>query len=408
MSLSVKLAWRNIFRNKRRTYITGTAIAVGLASLIFLDAIYIGMADNMIGSATASFTGEGQIHAVDFLQTQQGEKTVAGLAGVVDGLRREDSIKSFTLRTLSQGMVTSTEGVEPVLLVGVQPKSEMAVSQVDDAITQGAFFVADDPQNVVIGSKLAEILEVGLGDRLVITVTQAESGNLSQDLFRISGIYHFNVDELDDGLAFIRLSKAQKMLGLGNSVHEIALTFKDRRISQDESNPFWSRYSKSGNEALGWTRLFPQLKSIYDLSQLGLLIVGVILFAVVSLGIINTLFMSIYERMFEFGVLRAVGTRPGGIRRLVVLEAGALALLSIAMGIVLGFGITLIISKTGLDYKGIEFAGATIRELIYPTLQIKQFILYPACVLLFTLLVGCYPAWYAAKMSLVGAMKKTL
>jgi len=408
MSLYSRLAWRNIFRNKRRTYITGTAIAIGLAALIFLDSLYIGMANNMIASATASFTGEGQIHGRDFLLTQDADKTVADLDRVTADLKQEFQVKKFTLRTLSQGMVTSTSNVNPVLLVGIQPETERGLSQIDETITQGGYFIGDDPQNIVIGSKLAELLEVGLGDRVVVTVSQAGSGSLSQDLFRVSGIYRFNIDDLDGGLAFVRIEKAQAMLGLGNRINEIALSFKDPRVSRDEANPFWAKYSTGGNEAQGWTKLFPALKSIYDLTQMATLILGLILFAVVALGIVNTLFMSIYERMFEFGVMRAVGTRPWGIRKLVVLEAGSLALLSIVLGVALGLIFTAIVSRTGLNYKGVEFAGVTIKELIYPVLQVKQFILYPAFVLLFTLLVGLYPAGYAARMSVTGAMKRTL
>jgi ABC-type lipoprotein release transport system permease subunit len=362
----------------------------------------------MIASATASFTGEGQIHGQEFLQTQDANMTVADLDKVVADLKQEPEVKAFSKRTLSQGMVTSTSGVNPVLLVGIEPETEKALSQVDDVVVEGAYFAGDDPQNIVIGSKLAELLEVGLGDRVVVTVSQAGTGTLSQDLFRISGIYRFNIQDLDGGLAFVRLAKAQALLGLGDRVNEITLSFKEPRVSRDEANPFWTKYSAGGNEALGWTKLFPALKSIYDFSQIGTLIVGMILFAVVALGIINTLFMSIYERMFEFGVMRAVGTRPWGIRKLVVMEAGALALLSIVLGVALGLIVTGIVSRTGLDYKGVEFAGVTITNLLYPVLQVRQFVIYPACVLVFTLLVGLYPAAYAARMSVTGAMKRTL
>jgi ABC-type lipoprotein release transport system permease subunit len=408
MSLYTKLAWRNIFRNKRRTYITGTAIAIGLAALIFLDALYIGMANNMIASATASFTGEGQIHARGFLGTQDANKTLAGLDILTARLGRDARVKAFTVRTLCQGMITSTSNVNPVLLVGVRPDTEKALSQVDDVITQGAFFSGDDPQNIVIGSRLAELLEVGVGDRIVVTVAQAGGGELSQDLFRVSGIYRFNIQDLDGGLAFVRIEKAQAMLGLDHRANEIVLAFKNPQISQNEQDPFWAEYSNADNEALGWTKLFPALKSIYDLTQVGTLIVGIILFAVVALGIINTLFMSIYERMFEFGVMRAVGTRPWGIRKLVIQEAGALALLSIGLGVALGFALTALVSHSGINYEGVEFAGVTIRNLIYPVLRLRQFILYPLSVLVFTLLVGLYPAAYAARMSVTGAMKRAL
>jgi ABC-type lipoprotein release transport system permease subunit len=408
MSLYTKLAWRNIFRNKRRTFITGTAIAIGLAALIFLDALYIGMANNLIASATASFSGEAQIHARGFLDTQDANLTIGGLDKIAGDLSRDARVRAYTERTLSPAMITSATNVNSVLLVGVQPDTEKSLSQVDDVLTEGTFFGGADHQNIIIGSRLAELLDVGLGDRLVVTVSQAGSGELSQDLFRVSGIYHFNIQDLDGGLAFVRIAKAQALLGLDHRANEIAIDFKDPRLSEEERSPFWAEYSSDGNEALGWTKLFPALKSIYQLSQIGTLIVGIILFAVVALGIINTLFMSIYERLFEFGVMRAVGTRPGGIRRLVVREAGALALLSIGLGVVLGFVLIAIVSRTGIDYKGVEFAGVTIRNLIYPVLRVRQFIIYPLSVLIFTLFVGLYPAAYAARMSITGAMRKTL
>ena len=137
-------------------------------------------------------------------------------------------------------------------------------------------------------------------------------------------------------------------------------------------------------------------------------VLAVILFAVVSLGIINTLFMSLYERMFEFGVMRAVGTRPFGIGRLILLEAAALSVISIGLGIILGFILTYIVTKTGIDYRGIEFAGVTFQKLLYPVMTVKQYYYYPFWVFVFTTIIGIYPAVYAARMSPAEAMRKSL
>jgi ABC-type antimicrobial peptide transport system permease subunit len=118
--------------------------------------------------------------------------------------------------------------------------------------------------------------------------------------------------------------------------------------------------------------------------------------------------MSLHERIFEFGVLRAVGTRPLGIAQLIIFEAGALAVLSIGLGIIMGFLITFITSKVGIDYTGIEFAGMTFRELLYPVLKIRQFLFYPFWVFVFTEIAGIYPAAYAAKMAPADAMRKSM
>lgn len=408
MWFDLKLAWRNIFRNKRRTVIAGIAIGIGLASMIFFDALMIGMKDNMIKSATASYLGEGQIHRNGFRLTQEAEKTINNLNQVLSNLKSEEVVDYFTLRTASFGMITSPANVSSVMFFGIDPETEKHLSQIDDAIKEGNFFEGDNERDIVIGSELAEVLEVALGDRVVITVSQAESGDLSQEMFRISGIYHFNIKEMDSGLAFARLPKAQQMLEIGNSVHEIAIKFKDLKYATKEDNTFWEKYSIDDNEAVSWATLLPQLKVVLGLFWISLIFMAVILFGIIAFGIINTLFMSLYERMFEFGVIRAVGTRPSGVRRLVVFEAGALSILSIVMGVILGFIITLILTKTGIDYRGIEFAGTTMHEMLYPVIHIQQYVIYPVAVFLFTVLVGLYPAIVASKMSISNALRKSL
>lgn len=408
MWFDLKLAWRNIFRNKRRTVIAGIAIGIGLASMIFFDALMIGMKDNMIKSATASYLGEGQIHRNGFRLTQEAEKTINNLNQVLSNLKSEEVVDYFTLRTASFGMITSPANVSSVMFFGIDPETEKYLSQIDDAIKEGNFFEGDNERDIVIGSELAEVLEVALGDRVVITVSQAESGDLSQEMFRISGIYHFNIKEMDSGFAFARLPKAQQMLEIGNSVHEIAIKFKDLKFATKEDNTFWEKYSIDDNEAVSWATLLPQLKAVLGLFWISLIFMAVILFGIIAFGIINTLFMSLYERMFEFGVIRAVGTRPSGVRRLVVFEAGALSILSIVMGVILGFIITLILTKTGIDYRGIELAGTTMHEMLYPVIHIQQYVIYPVAVFLFTVLVGLYPAIVASKMSISNALRKSL
>ena len=144
-----------------------------------------------------------------------------------------------------------------------------------------------------------------------------------------------------------------------------------------------------------------------ELTNFSLFIVGLILFGVVSLGIVNTLFMSLHERMFEFGVLRAVGTRPSAIFRLVLGEAGALSVISIGVGLVISALILIFVSHSGIDYTGIEYAGVTFREKIYPVIRVVQFIKYPFWVFVITTVVGLYPAAYASRLTPARAMRKS-
>ncbi len=406
MNKFIKLAWRNMLRNKRRTFIAGTAIGIGLAAMIFTDAIMIGMEQYMVNSATSSFLGDGQIHHADFRLTNDVNLTINDLDRVVKELESDTLVDKFTERTLTFGMITSPANVSAVSLVGVNPATEKYLSLIDDAVDQGTYFEGDNEQDLVIGCRLADLLDVELGDRIVITAAQAHTGDLAQELFRISGIYNFGDKSIDQGMAFIRLKKSQDMLNLGGDVHEIAMKLNNEDVAQDKTAPFWKKYSTDGNEAVSWVVIMPEIKAVFEMADFLMVILGLILFGVVSLGIINTLFMSLHERMFEFGVMRAVGTSPFAMGRLIIFEACALAVISIVIGAIIGYVATSIVGITGIDYSGIESVGITYRDPLYPILQVRQFIIYPIAVFIFTAIIGLYPARYAAKISPAEAMRK--
>jgi len=403
----MKLAWRNMFRNKRRTFIAGTAIGIGLAAMILTDALMIGMNDNLIKSATKSFLGEAQIHQEEFRQTFEVEKTISNLDEVLNSLKNDSLVEHFTVRTLAIAMISSPANVSAVSMVGIYPETEKYLSQIDEAIIEGEYFTGKSTHEIIIGYKLAELLEVELGDRVVLTTAQAKTGDLSQEMFRISGIYRFNASDMDRGMAFIHLNRAQKMLNLEKRAHEIVIKFTDINLAQDENLYFWDKFSRENNEAVGWPIILPQLKMVFDLTDFSMAIMALILFGIVSLGIVNTLFMSLHERMFEFGVLRAIGTRPMKMGQLILYEAGSLVVIAGIIGSILGFIVTGIFSMTGIDYTGIEYAGVTFREPLYPVLTVIQFIKYPLLFFIFTIITALIPAWSAAKMKPAEAMRKS-
>ncbi len=403
----LKLAWRNMFRNKRRTFIAGTAIGIGLAALIFSDALIIGMKENMIHTATASFMGEGQIHAEGFRETRNVKDTIHHPDSILSLLEGDSRVVDIASRVMTPAMISSPAAMSSIVLWGIDPEREKELSQIDDALIEGKYVGDSEGRGLVIGNELAELLEVGEGERIVVTVSR-HGGGLSQELFRVRGVYRFNSQELDQGMAFADISKVRDMLGLPNrALHEIAFTFGNDEIAGDTSHVFWKRYNTEHNSAVGWTELIPQFAAVLDMTDLSMWLLGFVLFGVVSLGIVNTLFMSLYDRMFEFGVLRAVGTRPRSVWTLIFFEAGALAVISTVLGIVLGLLITLLFSRIGIDYRGIEFSGVTIQQLIYPRLQFAQFVFYPMAVIGLTLLVGMYPATYAAKLGPADAMRRS-
>jgi ABC-type lipoprotein release transport system permease subunit len=404
----LKLAWRNVIRNTRRTVLSGLAIGITLACMIFIDGIYIGMLESMIRTATDSLLGQGQIHADGFRDTIEVEKTIINVNDIIKSLGSEELLSGYTERTVSVAMLSSAAGVNSVMLYGIAPATEKRMSMVDETIQEGDYLSSETTGQILIGSKTAETLEVETGDRLVLTMAQADTGQLSQDMFRVTGIFHMGMREVDSGMAFININQSRKLLSLGNATHEIALKFNSIDDAGNRSLTFWDKYSQSGNEALGWRDIIPQLDGVIELSDMSTVITSSLVFCIVAVIIIHTLFMSLYERMFEFGVLRAIGTRPTSMALVIFFEAASLSLISIIFGLGLGLLVTKIFSVYGINYMGIEFASVTITELIYPVMTLRQFTFFPALIFIFALIAAIYPAVFAARLTPAKAMQRSM
>ncbi|UCF87427.1 MAG: ABC transporter permease [Nitrospiraceae bacterium] len=408
MKVLIKIAWRNILKHRRRTILSGLAVGIGLAGMVFVDGLYKGMLESMVRTATDTFLGQGQIHTEGFRKTLEVEKTVQDSEAILKSLGSEDMISAVSPRTVSFGMLSSAAGVNSALLYGIAPDTEMQISIIDEAIRKGDYLTPGVVGQILIGSKTAETLEVETGDRLVLTVAQAGTGELSQDMFRIAGIFHMGIREADSGMAFINLNQSQDLLALGHDIHEIALKFKDINNAGDRSLMFWRKYSQGGNEAVGWRDLVPQLDSVIEMTGISTVIMSFLVFTIVAVTIMNSLFMSLYERMFEFGILRAVGTRPVNMALIIIFEAAILSLISILIGLAIGFLVMHILSVYGINYRGIEFAGVTITELIYPEFALRQFTVFPLLIFIFSLIAALYPAVFAAKLTPARAMQRSM
>jgi ABC-type lipoprotein release transport system permease subunit len=373
-----------------------------------VDAYVVGMKDTMIASATSSFLGHAQIHREGFQDSQDVKLTIVRAGRLIEGLRNDPNVERFSERTLSYGTISAPADIASVVVYGIEPESEKALSKVDESLIHGSYLEGGQSDEALIGQELAERLEAEVGDRIVITVSQAGSGELSQTLFRVQGIFRMHVQEIDAGAVFVPLSSAQIMLGIEQGIHEVAIRFGRTRYATEQGERFSSEYSRFGNVAETWPQLVPQIKYVLEMTDISIAITVILVFAVIVFGIINTMFMALYERTFEFGVLRAEGTRPSRLRNLIVFEAGSLALYAAALGLILGAAVTLISSFTGLDLTGVEFAGTTFTSRIYPVFSVRQFTLYPLLVLGFTCLVSLYPAGHAARMSVAGALQRAL
>jgi len=406
--LLFRMGWRNIMRNRRRTMLTASIIALGLACLILMDAFMVGMMRNMVAIATDSFLGQAQVHAKGFRSELKVEQTLQDLPRVEAMLKGDPSVAAFTERVEVTGMVSSAADAESVALFGIDPAGEKDLSRIAQAVEKGDPLKDAEDTGILLGGRLAQTLQVGLGDRIVVTCAKAHTGELSQEMCRVKGIFSFHSAGMDRDMAFIGIAKARTMSGLPGGAHEVALRFRHGDGSEAYHQDLYRRLSEGGNEALDWSRLMPDMKSAMDLTDYSSALLAILLAALAGLAILNTLFMSLYERLFEFGVLRALGTRPTRLALLVLAESAAMGILSVALGLALGLALTGILSYTGINYSGIEFAGVTFQESIYPQVRALQYTLFPIGVWIFTVVIALYPAVHAARILPAKALHRSL
>lgn len=424
MSLIMKLAGRNIFRNIRRTVLTVMLISFGLAALLFADGFIKGMMKTLTIISTETYLGHAQVHKKGYRGSNDVDDYIQNIAELEKTLLADSDVKSFSVRTISGAMLSSSENISSVSLIGVNAEQEASVSAIKAAMIEGSYLSGSASPNstssassesdsssskndteIIIGYDLADLLGVGLGDRIVVTVSAAHGGELSQELFRVSGLFKFNDRSMDKGMAFINLEKSQKLLNISGA-HEVVLKFQDLSMADDNSLPIWTSIKDNEIEILDWKKLVPQLSSLLELSSFSTLIISIIMFSLVALGLINSMFMSIYERHQEFGVLLALGTRPSQIFFQIMSEGFLLGVISAFIGLILGGAISYWYSIVGIDYGNMEMSGLTISQPIYSIIEPLAFIELSIAVLVITTLACVYPALHAAKLSPSFAMRK--
>lgn len=409
MSLTLNLARRNLARNRRRTLLAGSFIALSLVALIFTDGFMRGMIETMVRNATLTLSGEAQVHASGYLDEPEVETVIKAVDALRQELDSREEIAAYTLRIQSPAMLGSSANALGVQLIGIEPGGELAVSRVADAVIQGRYLDGSKPTDILIGSRLAELLEVDLGDRLVLSVSMAHTGELNQQLYRLSGIVQFNNRPLDESMVFLPLGTSQQLLGLDDAIHQVAMVMADPALATDPAVTLWSELSIDGLDAKPWPKLMPELSSMLSYTDFALYIIGGILFVLAGLGVVNTMFMSIYERTYEFGVLRSIGTRAGAIARLIMTEALLLGLFSVLAGMILGGALEYLVGINGIQYgSDVEFNSVSLNEPIYPIFTWAQFTVIPLWVLGMTVVACLYPALYAARIVPAKALHKSL
>ncbi len=405
--LSLKLAWRNLFRNVRRTVLTCTLISSALIVLILVDGIMLGMVDVMVGGITHTLEGEAQVNKKGFRDNFEAELFLDNPEDIEAALAADELVSGYAPRVIVGGMIASSYNTTGGLVYGVDADAEVGVSKIRDAVYAGSYLTGGK-REILIGRLMADLLEVELGDRIIITAAEVDTNEITQELFRVSGLVEFGPDEMDESFAFINLSAAQPLLGMDGHVHQIAIRFADPEDAKNSNLPTLTQLNKGEVEALGWMDLQPAIGGMIEMSNYASAIVGAVLFVLTSLGVINSMFMSIYERIYEFGVAKAIGTTPRHIILLVLFEALFLAMIACAVGLLLGYAASSYFETHGVPMGQFEMSGVVVDGNMYTQVRAYQFVTFPIYVTLLTLLAAIYPAIFASRIVPSRALQRAL
>lgn len=406
--LTFKLAIRNLFRNTRRTILTAILISFSLMALIMADGLILGMKDLLVSSLTKNLVGEAQLHRKGFRDNFDVDLYFTGTDDLVADLRGRPEVTEVASRVLSGGMVSSSYNVATGMVFGIDAEAEARIGNIKKAIIEGQYLTGERGE-IMLGRPMAELLEVSLGDRIVITLSEADGGDLSQALFRVSGIYYFGLREIDHNTVFINADQARQVVGISaDASHELVMVFEDSSVSREKTSTVFDDFNNEQLELKSWMELNEDIATMLELSGLSTLIIGSILFLLASLGVINSMFMSIYERLYEFGVARAIGTTPWQLAQLILCEALLLGIGSCLFGGVIGYGLISYTTLHGLPLGEFEMSGIALSGNIATQMQLSQFTELPFYIILLTLVAALYPARFASKIVPTEALSRSL
>ena len=400
------LAWRNLWRNHRRTLIMLAAITVGVWAMIFMTALMRGMVDDMLLNGIRSLPGEVQIHNPAYRDDPSINNSMPPPGDALLRALKTSEVRAWTSRVRVPAVISSERDSRGVILLGVEPDSEQQVSFDADTIIEGRFLEDSSDSGLVIGAKMADHLETERGKRVVI-MSQDPDNNIADRGFRIVGIYKAKLASLEETYVYGGRDTVQKLLKLDGQVSEIAITGEDYR-NVDAWYPRIAEAAGEGVETLPWYEIDTYLDSMLAMMDGFVLVWIIIVFLALSFGLVNTLVMAVFERVREIGLMQALGMRPSTILYQILMESLLLLLIGLALGNAAAVA-TVIPLRDGIDIsvvaEGMEWMGTS--SMLYPALKINDMIMANTIVIVLGLFTSILPAWRAASYDPIEALNKT-
>lgn len=403
----LSVSWRNLLRHRRRTLITAVAMGLGIAMCMATIALQDGLYSRMFDLMVTQSIGHVQVHHPDYPAKKRAHDTLP--AALAEPIRALPEVVSVAPRMYSFALAGGAETSSGAQIVGVSPREEASITGLDRTVHDGAWLSDDAAMQAVVGVDLAEELAVKPGDELVL-VGQDAYGGVANDLFTVVGVARTGQVALDRTGIWVHITDLQTFSAMDDRIHEVLVVGDD--VKQSAALGVAVSALAAGDDALvrTWDTVSPQAAQMVTLQEVSAIIVLGIVLTVAALGVLNTMLMSVFERVREFGVLRALGLAPRQLMRLVITETLLLATLATAIGLALGGLLDAYLVYVGVDFsvdgKGLNYMGVTLDPVIRGMVRPKGIVLTVVTVYIVTLLAAIWPAVRAARLEPVEAMRE--
>ncbi|MCF8239921.1 MAG: ABC transporter permease [Melioribacteraceae bacterium] len=335
MKLLLKLAWRNIWRNKRRSILTLTAITFATLSAVAMRGVQIGTYNVNIKNAVEMFSGYIQIQRDGYQKNPSLNKAFRITDEIRNALNTTPRIKSYTTRIHAQGLISFKDNSQGAAIFGIDPQTEKEVTHLLDRIDEGSFFNSAGSKEIVIGAKLLGNLNAEIGDTVVI-LSQGFDGALGNQKFIISGTAKFGSPEFDAMGVFMGIESANDLLSMYGNIHALVINLNSLDEIETVRNNLNEKISDRKLAVLSWGEVMPDLKQSIEFDNISGVFFLLILIVIVAFGILNTVLMSVTERFNEFGVTLSIGMPQLKLVYLVLMEIIFITIIGIVLGDIIG------------------------------------------------------------------------
>ena len=401
----IKVAWRNVWRNKSRSLVVMGSIVVGIWALItsvgFMNGFMVGYTNEAINYDISNI----QVHHPEFKTDYDIKFTIPEHEQKIQDLLNQEGVVAVTSRSIVNGMIASPKKATGIQIRGVDKVQEANVTHLDSLIVDGAYFDGIKRNPIVIGAKLAETLHVKVRSKVVLTFNDL-NGNITSAAFRVAGIVKSASLNINERSAFVLKKDINKLLGIGSQVHEIAAITGEAI----EEVPIVAAYKEiyPDDKVEDWREVAPEMALMQDMYGQTIYVLMVIILTALIFGIVNTMLMAVLERFKELGMLMAVGMNKFRVFAMILVETISLAIISAPLGLLAGYLTMSYYRGVGLDLtnysEGLEAFG--YGSMLYPYIAPDTYVVITIGVMITAFIASLYPAWKAVKLKPVEALHK--